>query len=141
MSDIVIHIFVQCFYTVIDILCRELMSEMVPYTNLMFYISIESGAIVLHSPGGDILFTVMDDDAGEVFCHCVGVNEDVYAVGCEGCIYVVGEGVPVCSLVAGESAPIVTYIHVTLASRHTQVNTSNAKTLPKYSISQKKFAY
>ena len=78
MSDIIVYFFVQCLYTVDDVRCGELVSEMVPSADFVFYVSIESGAILLDCPGGDMLFTVVYDCGGEVFRGCVYVCEVVY---------------------------------------------------------------
>jgi len=51
-----------------------------------------------------MLFTVEVDDGGEVFYGCVDVSEVTHVEVCEGGGDVVGEGVPVCSVVVGEDA-------------------------------------
>ena len=77
------------------------MSEVVPCADFVSDVSMESGAIMFYSPGWDMLFTVVYDDRGEMFCGCVYVSEVVYVEVCECCVNVVGEVVPVCSVVSG----------------------------------------
>ena len=80
------------------------MSEVVSCSDFVFDVSIETGAIMFYSPGGDVLFAVVSDDGGEVFCGCVDVCEVVHVEVCECCVYVVGEAVPVRSVVVSVSA-------------------------------------
>ena len=64
----------------------------------------ETGAVLLDSPGRDVLFAVMCDDGGEVFSGGVDAGEVVY-VEIRQCVFnVVCEGVPVCPLVVGVCA-------------------------------------
>ena len=97
--DIIRYFFVQCLYSVDDIRCGELVSEVVPCADFVSDVSIESGAIMFNSPGRDMLFTVVYDDGGEVFSGCVYVSEVVYVEVCESSVDVVGEVVPVRSVV------------------------------------------
>ena len=91
------------FFSVDDIRCGELVSEVVPFADFVSDESMESGAIMFHSPGWDMLFTAMYDGSGEVFCGCVYVSEVVYVELCECCVNVVGKAVPVCSFVISVS--------------------------------------
>ena len=67
------------------------------------FMYIESGAIVLYSPGGGMLFSVVDGDRGEMFYVYFDLSEAICVEVCEGGIYAVGEGIPVCSIVVDES--------------------------------------
>ena len=69
-----------------------------------FDMSIVTGAIMLYSPGGDVLLTMACDDVGEVFGGSVYVSEVVYVEVCKCVVYVGGEGVPVCPLVISVGA-------------------------------------
>ena len=91
MLYIIRYFFVQCLYSVDDIRCGELVSEVVPCADFVSDVSIESGAIMFNSPGRDMLFTVVYDDGGEVFSGCVFVSEVVYVEVCECGVDVVGE--------------------------------------------------
>ena len=79
------------------------MSEMVPCADFVSDVSMESGAIMFYSPSWDMLFTVVYDGKGEVFGGCVYVSEVVNVEVCECCVNVVGEVVPVCSVVISVS--------------------------------------
>ena len=50
MLDIIRYFFVYCIYSVDDIRCGELMSEVVPCADFVTDLSMESGAIMFYSP-------------------------------------------------------------------------------------------
>ena len=75
VSDIIRYFFVQCLYTVDDIRCGELSSEVVSRSYFESDVSIDTGAEVFDSPGRYILFTTACDDGGEKFGGCVYVGD------------------------------------------------------------------
>ena len=77
------------------------MSEVVLCADFVSDVSIESGTIMFYSPGWKMLFTVVYDDRGDVFGGCVYFSEVVYDEVCVCCVNLVGEVVPVCSVVCG----------------------------------------
>ena len=83
---IIAYFFVQCLYTVDVIYFLKTVLETVLCTDFVVYLSIESKAIMVHRPVGDILFTVVDCFGGEVFSCCIDVSEVIYTVVCEGFI-------------------------------------------------------
>ena len=80
--DIIVYILVKCLYANGDIRCGALVSEMVPCSDFMFDVSIESGAKLFNSTGWDILFAVMYDYLVDVFYGCVYVSVVVYVLVC-----------------------------------------------------------
>ena len=79
-----------------DIFGVELMSEVVPCTNFVSDVSIESRAKVFNSPGWDMEFAIFGDCVGYVFDGCVDVGEVFYVEVCKFSVYVVRERAPVC---------------------------------------------
>ena len=75
------------------------MSEVVPCADFVSNVSMEPGAIMFYSPGWDMVFAVVYDDRCEIFGGCVYVSEVVYVEVCKLCVNIVGEVVPVCSVV------------------------------------------
>ena len=72
---------------------------MVPCADFVSNVSMEPGAITFNSPGWDMVFAVVYDDRCEIFGGCVYVSEVVHVEVCKLCVNVVGEVVPVCSVV------------------------------------------
>ena len=69
-------------YAIDDIRCGALVSEVVPYADFMFNVSIESRAKLFNSPGWFIPFAVMYNYLVEVFHGCVLVSVVVYVEVC-----------------------------------------------------------
>ena len=86
--DIIIYFFNKCLYSVDDVRCGKLVSEVIPCADFVSNVSMKSGVIMFYSHGWDLLFTVVYDDRGEVFGGCVYVSEFVYVEVCECCVNV-----------------------------------------------------
>lgn len=73
MSDILVYFGVKCSNSFEDILCGELLSEVVACLYFVFDVSVESGVIVFSSACRYVCFVCVCNYVGEVLCCLVDV--------------------------------------------------------------------
>ena len=72
------------------------MSEVAPCANIVFHVSIESGAVMLNNLSSDILLVIVYNNGVEVFYGGVYFSVVVYVEVCKGVFYVHSKVFPVC---------------------------------------------
>ena len=76
-EDVVSDFLIESLKVVDDVWCWELFAEMITCFEFVADFSGETGAVLLDSPGWDVLFAVVYDYGREMFCGCVDVCEVV----------------------------------------------------------------